>query len=146
MVSPVPTDSLPSISCYIREQTSFRYSLSASKTARTVQMLIFREAQASRSCVPTLQHRSLHLHVAKKTTTTIKTLQAAVLQASSLVRSLHLKQLVLYYHTSKTKLCSRALHGTSTALTRKAYSLEKYLQNVFLLMRQTVLWKYSVIY
>ncbi len=38
LVSPVQTDSIPSISCCIREQTSYRFSLSDSKTTRSVQM------------------------------------------------------------------------------------------------------------
>ena len=61
-----PTDSTPSTSFCIREPILFRFSSSALRRASLVLMLISRTAQASRSSVQTLQHRSLLLHAEKK--------------------------------------------------------------------------------
>ena len=53
-------------------------------------------------------------------------------------KSQGIKQLMAML-TSRTRLCSRASYGTSTALTRKAYSSVKYLQRKYSPMIQTVL-------
>lgn len=71
--------------------------------------------------------------------TLTRTSRAEDLQALLSETSLLLRHLVLYLPTSRTRLCSRASYGTSTALTRKAYSSVKYLQRKYSPMIQTVL-------
>ena len=71
--------------------------------------------------------------------TLTRTSKAADLQALLSETSLLLRHLVLYLPTSRTRLCSRASYGISTALTRKVSSLVKYLPRRYLLMIQMVL-------
>jgi len=80
--------------------------------------------------------RSLHLHVVKKMRILTRTSRVDVHQASSSVKSLTLSLLELFYHTSRIRLCSRALYGISTALIRKAFSLVRFLPRKFSRTRQ----------
>ena len=83
--------------------------------------------------------RLSHLHVESQMRTLTRTSRAADLQASLSETSLILRLSVLYLLTSRTRLCSRASYGISTALTRKVSSLVKYLPRRYSLMIQMVL-------
>ena len=80
-----------------------------------------------------------HLHAESQMRTLTRTSRAEDLQALLSETSLLLRHLVLYLPTSRTRLCSRDSYGTSTASTRKVFSLVKYLPRRYLLMIQMVL-------
>ena len=110
-LSPEPTDSIPSISCCIREPISFRCSLSDLRTARSARTLSFRAAPASRSCAQTWLHRSLHLPAVRQMITAIRISKADVLPGLSSATGGPLRLWVHCLHILRIRLCSRALHG-----------------------------------